>query len=165
MSISRSRVQPFTTIKFLAATTAMSTAILPVTLLGAGLVVCSTVDTLADDPAMIPLEYLKNNDGSTDRLGIWAAINDGKAQRYIFDTGSDQLTTQLGSEVTGVQPAPEATLAFAGGDAFAVRGTPIAKNAALLEAGLDAKVTRNASIGLAYQGQEHGFNAKLDGRF
>jgi subtilase-type serine protease len=65
---------------------------------------------------------------------------------------------------------PEATLAFAGGDAFAVMGTPVAKDAALVEAGFDVTLTQNATLGLAYQGQiasdaqEHGFNAKLDVR-
>lgn len=66
---------------------------------------------------------------------------------------------------------PEATLAFADGNAFAVSGAPIAKDAALIEAGLDINFTPNASIGVAYHGQiaskarEHGFNAKLGIRF
>jgi len=91
--------------KFLAATTAMSTGILPVMSLGLGLVVGSSAIALADDPMMIPLEYVKEKNGAfADRLGIWAAINNGKAQRYIFDTGSEQLNTQIGPEVTGVRP-------------------------------------------------------------
>jgi outer membrane autotransporter protein len=66
---------------------------------------------------------------------------------------------------------PETSLAFAGGSSFAIEGVPIAKNAALLEAGLDMTVTENATLGIAYQGQiasdaqEHGFNAKLGVRF
>lgn len=70
-----------------------------------GLIAWSTTDTRADDPVAIPLEYVKGKNGDfADRLGIWVAINNGKAQRYIFDTGSDQLNTQIGKEVTGVQP-------------------------------------------------------------
>ncbi|NKC51881.1 hypothetical protein HED63_22695 [Ochrobactrum cytisi] len=68
----------------------------------------STGETLADDPISIPLEYVgqtdSNNQVSYDRLGIWAKINNGKAQRYVFDTGSDQLNTQIGKDVTGVNP-------------------------------------------------------------
>lgn len=48
MLIARSRVQPFTTIKFLAATTAMPTATLPVALLGAGVVAGSIMRALAE---------------------------------------------------------------------------------------------------------------------
>jgi outer membrane autotransporter protein len=91
---------------FLATTTAMTTGILPTLSLGVGLFAFSTGRTLADDPVSIPLEYLKDQDGVANRLGIWAKINNGKAQRYIFDTGSDQLNTQIGSEVTEVQPIP-----------------------------------------------------------
>ncbi|MEI5681825.1 autotransporter domain-containing protein [Mesorhizobium sp. CCNWLW179-1] len=91
--------------KFLAATTAMPTAILPTMSLGVGLAVGSAAVALADEPTMIPLEYVKEKNGDfANRLGIWAAINNGKAQRYIFDTGSEQLNTQIGSEVTGVRP-------------------------------------------------------------
>lgn len=48
---------------------------------------------------------------------------------------------------------PTSKLAFDAGDAFTVAGAPIARNAALLEAGLDATVGRNATIGLSYAGQ------------
>ncbi|MCB5362388.1 autotransporter domain-containing protein [Pusillimonas sp. CC-YST705] len=67
--------------------------------------------------------------------------------------------------------APKSILAFADSDTFAVRGAPIVKDAALIEAGLDINFTPNASIGVAYQGQiasnarGHGFNAKLRIRF
>ncbi|RUU88386.1 autotransporter domain-containing protein [Mesorhizobium sp. M7A.F.Ca.MR.176.00.0.0] len=66
---------------------------------------------------------------------------------------------------------PDTALAFAGGSSFAIKGVPIAKNAALLEAGLDVNITENATFGIAYQGQiasdaqTHGFSAKLGVRF
>lgn len=66
---------------------------------------------------------------------------------------------------------PLSTQAFAGSDAFTVAGVPIAKDAALIEAGLDLDLTDAATLGLAYQGQfgggstENGFSAKLDVRF
>ncbi|MGE8629275.1 autotransporter domain-containing protein [Achromobacter denitrificans] len=45
------------------------------------------------------------------------------------------------------------TLAFDGGQPFTVAGTPIARNAALLELGGEASISRNASLGLGYSGQ------------
>lgn len=43
---------------------------------------------------------------------------------------------------------------FAGaGNAFTIAGLPIARNAALIEAGLDYTITPNASVGLTYDGQ------------
>jgi outer membrane autotransporter protein len=48
---------------------------------------------------------------------------------------------------------PVSTLAFAGGSAFDVAGVPIARDAAIVEAGLDFRVTRNASLGMTYRGQ------------
>jgi subtilase-type serine protease len=66
---------------------------------------------------------------------------------------------------------PETSLAIAGGPSFAVRGVPIAEDAALIEAGLDVNLTETATLGLDYQGQlasdaqEHGFNAKFAVRF
>ncbi|QQB38001.1 autotransporter outer membrane beta-barrel domain-containing protein [Achromobacter deleyi] len=48
---------------------------------------------------------------------------------------------------------PTSTLAFDTGSAFTVTGAPIARNAALLEAGLQAQAGRNATIALNYAGQ------------
>ncbi|MGH6862646.1 MAG: autotransporter domain-containing protein, partial [Phyllobacterium sp.] len=66
---------------------------------------------------------------------------------------------------------PTATHAFAGGDAFTVAGVPIAKDGAIIEAGLDLSMTEAATLGLSYQGQfgsgvqQNGFNAKLAVKF
>lgn len=48
---------------------------------------------------------------------------------------------------------PSARMAFATGDSFSTVGAPIAKNAAVLEAGMDFKVGRATTIGVGYQGQ------------
>lgn len=48
---------------------------------------------------------------------------------------------------------PTSTLAFAGGSPFVVAGVPIARNAALVEAGLDFQITPSASLGVTYGGQ------------
>ncbi|MER9307029.1 autotransporter outer membrane beta-barrel domain-containing protein [Mesorhizobium sp. M0293] len=48
---------------------------------------------------------------------------------------------------------PLSTLAFAGGDAFTIAGVPIARDAAVIEAGLDLNMSANATLGLSYSGQ------------
>jgi outer membrane autotransporter protein len=66
---------------------------------------------------------------------------------------------------------PTATLALAGGAAFTVAGTPLARDAAVLEAGLDFRLTPAATLGLAYSGQlasrahDNGVRADLSVRF
>lgn len=66
---------------------------------------------------------------------------------------------------------PLTTFAFSGGGAFTVAGVSIARNAALVEAGLDLAITRSATLGLSYAGQlatdsqDHGFKGNLTVRF
>ncbi|OXC89408.1 hypothetical protein BMR85_018585 [Achromobacter sp. KAs 3-5] len=48
---------------------------------------------------------------------------------------------------------PDRTMAFGSGPAFTVAGTPIARNAAVAEVGAEVAVSKNAAIGLSYQGQ------------
>ncbi|MDM8346874.1 autotransporter domain-containing protein [Pseudochrobactrum sp. sp1633] len=66
---------------------------------------------------------------------------------------------------------PLSVQAFSAGDAFTISGAPLAKNAAVLEAGFDMKLTPGAVLGVSYQGQiasdarQHGFKANLAVRF
>jgi outer membrane autotransporter protein len=66
---------------------------------------------------------------------------------------------------------PTAHHNFAGGDAFAVAGTPIAENAVVIEVGLDLNLSDTATLGLSYNGQiardahDHGVRADLTMRF
>ncbi|WP_319797733.1 autotransporter domain-containing protein [Nitrobacter sp.] len=66
---------------------------------------------------------------------------------------------------------PTVTQAFAGSNAFTVAGVPIARDSAVLEAGLDFNVSPNATFGLAYEGQfasgadDQGFKANLAVKF
>lgn len=66
---------------------------------------------------------------------------------------------------------PLATMRFAGGGAFAVSGVPLARDTAVLEAGLDYAVTARTTLGLAYNGQlgaglsDHGVKASFTLRF
>jgi fibronectin-binding autotransporter adhesin len=66
---------------------------------------------------------------------------------------------------------PTAALAFAGASSFTVAGLPIAKDAAVVEAGLDLAISKSAALGLAYTGQlaqdtqDHAFKGTLAVRF
>ncbi|MDR7224222.1 autotransporter domain-containing protein [Aminobacter aminovorans] len=62
---------------------------------------------------------------------------------------------------------PVSSMAFAGSDGFEVAGTPIARNAAVLGAGIDFDIAPKAKLGISYTGQlsngasDHGIDAKL----
>ncbi|MFZ5675618.1 MAG: autotransporter domain-containing protein [Pseudomonadota bacterium] len=66
---------------------------------------------------------------------------------------------------------PETQLAFEGGEEFGIRGVPMARDTALVEAGLAMKLTDSVSLGASYQGQfgdgvsDNGFNARLGVEF
>ncbi|AOO84495.1 hypothetical protein BHK69_15195 [Bosea vaviloviae] len=66
---------------------------------------------------------------------------------------------------------PNATLAFSGASAFTVAGVPIARDAAIVEAGLDLAIGKSATLGLSYTGQlaqdtqDHAFKGVLAVRF
>jgi outer membrane autotransporter protein len=66
---------------------------------------------------------------------------------------------------------PTASHAFAGSDSFTVFGNPLAKDAAVFEAGVNVDIASGATVAISYQGQfsddvqDHGFNAKLGVRF
>ncbi len=90
-----------------------------------------------------------------------------------FELGSAQATARgsLGWRYAFGDLKPAATQAFSAGDAFTVAGVPIAKNSAVLEAGLDVQVSRKVSFDLSYQGQlasgaqDHGVRAGVSMRF
>ncbi|WP_027522202.1 autotransporter domain-containing protein [Bradyrhizobium sp. Ec3.3] len=55
---------------------------------------------------------------------------------------------------------PLSTVAFQGGSAFTVAGVPIAREAALVEAGLDLAITPTATFGGAFAGRATGQSVK-----
>ena len=67
--------------------------------------------------------------------------------------------------------APRATLRFAGGSDYTVSGVALARNAALLEAGLSYGLAANTTLGIAYAGQlgpglsDHGVKASFSMAF
>ncbi|WP_449415578.1 autotransporter domain-containing protein [Ochrobactrum teleogrylli] len=90
-----------------------------------------------------------------------------------FALGSITATarTDLGWRHAYGDITPVSTASFIGSNAFTVSGLPIAEDAALIEAGLDFKLTEDATLGLSYNGQfasgakQNGFNAKLSVSF
>ncbi len=48
---------------------------------------------------------------------------------------------------------PEATMSFDGSQPFTVAGNPLARDAAVMEVGVDVAMSKNATLGLAYSGQ------------
>ncbi|CAN7142759.1 autotransporter domain-containing protein [Bosea sp. LjRoot90] len=66
---------------------------------------------------------------------------------------------------------PTAALAFAGSSSFTVAGLPIARDAAVVEAGLELAISKSAALSLAYTAQlaqdtqDHAFKANLAVRF
>lgn len=107
-----------------------------------------------------------NNDGFSERGGVTAL--DGR------DGNLDTLFTTLGIRASGSvdigdtvatlhgtlgwqhaegDDVPSSVMAFSGGDAFTIRGTPVADDVAIVRAGVDFAVTSNATLGIAYSGQ------------
>jgi len=66
---------------------------------------------------------------------------------------------------------PVTRVSFAGGNSFSVTGTPLARDMAVVEAGLDLGMSEAATLNLSYDGefsrptQRHGFNARLQVAF
>ncbi|UDF32810.1 UNVERIFIED_ORG: autotransporter domain-containing protein (plasmid) [Roseateles sp. XES5] len=68
------------------------------------------------------------------------------------------LRSTLGWRHAFGDTTPLATIAFAGGSPFTVAGVPIAKDALVLDIGLDVAITGNTTLGISYGGQ-YGGNA------
>jgi fibronectin-binding autotransporter adhesin len=107
------------------------------------------------------------SDGFTERGGAAALASSGNNSGVTFSTfglrASTNFSMDNGASVTARgslgwrhafgDTAPTTTLAFAGGASFAIAGAPIAKSAAVVEAGLDFRLTNAATLGLSYGGQ------------
>ncbi|MBJ6135867.1 autotransporter domain-containing protein, partial [Ochrobactrum sp. Q0168] len=90
-----------------------------------------------------------------------------------FALGSIMATarTDLGWRHAYGDITPVSTASFIDSDAFPISGLPIAEDTALVGAGLDFKLTEDATLGISYNGQfasgakQNGFNAKLSVSF
>ncbi|RLL64350.1 autotransporter domain-containing protein, partial [Ochrobactrum soli] len=90
---------------------------------------------------------------------------------FLLGSITATARTDLGWRHAYGDITPVSTASFIGSNAFSVSGLPIAEDAALIEAGLDFKLTDDATLGLSYNGQfasgakQNGFNAKLSVSF
>ncbi|PSJ59510.1 autotransporter serine protease [Kumtagia ephedrae] len=90
-----------------------------------------------------------------------------------FDIGSLAATARgtLGWRHAFGDVVPTTAMALAGGGSFDAEGLPIARDALVLEAGLDLAIAPAASLGLTYAGQiagsarDHGFSGSLTLKF
>ncbi|MBN8940691.1 MAG: autotransporter domain-containing protein [Rhizobiales bacterium] len=135
--------------------------------LGYGIRVGPTpVGRLAFEP-FANLAYVNvSTDGFSEKGGAAALTGRGEASGVTFTTlglraASEFMLGAMGVTARGTlgwrhafgDTVPAASLAFAGGGAFSVSGAPIARNAAVVEAGIDVMLTPAATLGLSYGGQ------------
>ena len=125
----------------------------------------------AGNVALEPLANLAyvnlHTDGFTEKGGA-AALTDGSANTDAtfttlglrastsFDLNGTTVTANgmLGWRHAYGNVTPNTTMRFAGGgDAFSIGGVPIARNAAVVEAGLDFALSPTAMLGVSYGGQ------------
>ena len=128
------------------------------------------------------LAYLRLKTHDFDEKGLTAAALSASSDTMdtSFSTLGLRASTDfvLGTVATTVRAdiawrhaygdiTPVSTASFVGSNAFTVSGLPIAKDAALIEAGLDFKLTDATTLGLSYNGQfasgamQNGLNAKF----
>ncbi|CAB3829114.1 hypothetical protein LMG26788_00675 [Achromobacter pulmonis] len=75
-----------------------------------------------------------------------------------------RLTASLGWRHAMGDVTPSQELAFDGGSTFSVRGVPIARNAAVAGLGAEMAITRNTTVGVAYDAQFGGGNRQQSGQ-
>ncbi|HIC7215319.1 TPA: autotransporter domain-containing protein, partial [Burkholderia stabilis] len=109
-----------------------------------------------------------HTDGYTETGGAAALRAGGETTHVGFSTLGLRAASQLGSIASGTLTArgtvgwrhafgnvrPSSAFTFAnGGTSFQVSGVPIARDSAVLEAGIDANITKRLTLGLTYSGQ------------
>ena len=106
-----------------------------------------------------------SSDNTFTTLGLRASTD--------FDLGSAKATVHstIGWRHAYGDITPTVSQAFTGSNAFQIAGAPIAKDAAVIEAGLDFAIAPQATLGIAYHGQlgskasDHGVRADLSVKF
>ncbi|WP_175785625.1 autotransporter outer membrane beta-barrel domain-containing protein, partial [Burkholderia ambifaria] len=109
-----------------------------------------------------------HTDGYTESGGAAALQAGGQTTHIGFSTLGLRAASQLGSIASGTFTArgtvgwrhafgnvrPSSAFTFAnGGTSFQVSGVPIARDSAVLEAGIDANITKRLTLGLTFSGQ------------
>ena len=120
-------------------------------------------------------------DGFSENGGASALHGGGGTTDATFSTLGVRASTQL-SETTRVRgtvgwrhaigdKTPTSTQSFSMGSPFTVSGVPMAKNVAIVEAGLETKLEHDLTLGASYSGQfgnglkDHGFKLTLGWKF
>ena len=136
-------------------------------------------ETALEPFAALAYSHLKTN-SFTETGGLSALTVDGSTMdtaystlgmraSHDFDLGGVIAVARgmVGWRYAFGDVTPTSTARFMTGDAFTVSSTPLDRNAALVEAGLDLKLDDNATVGIGYSGQfgksasENGFNAQF----
>lgn len=89
----------------------------------------------------------QSNQTTTTTLGVRGR------QALTLDKFEGSITAGAGWRHAFGDLNPTTKMAFDAGNAFTVAGAPIARNAALLEAGLETSMGRSGTVGLSYAGQ------------
>lgn len=140
-------------------------------------------ETALEPFAALAYSHLKTN-SFTETGGLSALTVDGSTMdtaystlgmraSHDFDLGGVIAVARgmVGWRYAFGDVTPTSTARFMTGDAFTVSSTPLDRNAALVEAGLDIKLDDNATVGIGYVGQfgksasENGFNAQFRVKF
>jgi len=110
--------------------------------------------------------------GSSDSTDTAFSTLGLRAEQHVRIGSVDaSLRGALGWRYAFGETTPQSTHRFSAGDAFTVAGVPIARHAAVLEAGVDVGVWDNTHIGVLYTGQlagsahDHGVKADVTIRF
>jgi outer membrane autotransporter protein len=111
-----------------------------------------------------------HGDSDSDDI-VFSTLGARASSQIHLDRTEATLHGALGWRHAYGSVTPTATHAFDGGADFSVAGTPIARDAALVEAGIDLRVGRATTVGVAYQGQigrdarQHGVMGQLNVMF
>lgn len=126
----------------------------------------------------LSVDAFEEADHTTDVMGGTAVLTSGSAStnatfatlgaRGVLPLGPVHLQGMLGWKSTLSGDDAETRVSFLnGGDAFSLRGAPIAKNAFVADVGLDIALGSSARVGVAYAGQlssevtDHALRANL----
>ena len=128
------------------------------------------------------LAYVKvNSKGFSESGGAAALRSGGGSTDSTFSTLGVRASTSL-SESTKLRgmlgwrhafggTMPTSSNAFATGQSFTVTGVPLAKNVAVVEAGVEMQLQNNMALGMSYSGQlgnglkDHGLKVTLGWKF
>ena len=128
------------------------------------------------------LAYVRlHSDAFVERGGLASLYGEGGSVDATFTTLGLRASTEIGTatRLRGMlgwrhafgDTTPTSTHAFAGSIPFTLEGVPLAKNAAVVEAGVETQLRPNLMLGASYSGQfgdglkDHGFKVNLNWAF